>query len=168
MSKRSQTIQQKKKLARASRTKKPCGAPARPAIAAVIASGDSAVDRLRDVRNDLHVNELRRVGTRDGRIYAKWGGDVGLALAEIERLLMVEEDHRQAGEIIIDLKREIEGLRSGGVAFWTHPVAALNATAKEPFDIQTLTKPKASVGAVATAQPERVATPKPWWRRWLP
>ena len=44
------------------------------------------IGRLRKMRGELHVNELRNSGTRDGNIYSEWGSTVAFALIELERL----------------------------------------------------------------------------------
>lgn len=43
-------------------------------------------DRLKKMRGELHVNELRHSGTRDGNIYSEWGSTTAFALIEIEKL----------------------------------------------------------------------------------
>lgn len=48
-------------------------------------------DRLREMRAELHVNELRHSGTREGNIYSRWGATVALALIEIESLRAISD-----------------------------------------------------------------------------
>lgn len=47
---------------------------------------DDLVERLRELRDQLHSSELRLSGTDYGNMYSRWGTTVALALIEIERL----------------------------------------------------------------------------------
>lgn len=81
----------------------------------------ASMDALRVFAQEGRALAFKPDGLQDALEFRTFGYDLIMAMAdEIERLRLVEEDHRQAGEIIIDLKQELEsqkGERSDAIQF---------------------------------------------------
>ena len=54
-------------------------------------TNEELIKRLQDMRNELHVNELRNSGTADGNIYSRWGAVVSQATIALLSSPRVEE-----------------------------------------------------------------------------